>query len=54
MSLGKLCEQADGRSRRPNGYHQFLKHRKRRVERRKARKNPETQPTYGRYRGWEL
>jgi hypothetical protein len=47
------CEQADGRSRHPNGYHKFLKKRKSRIERRKAKANPECLNGYGRYKGWE-
>lgn len=46
-------EQADGKSKRRGGYHQYLKKRKRKLERRKARANVEAQPTYGRYTGWE-
>ncbi len=47
------CEKADGKSRRAGGYHQFIKRRKNRVERRRAKHDPECQPGYGRYRGWE-
>jgi|APGre2960657404_1045060.scaffolds.fasta_scaffold878139_1 hypothetical protein len=47
------CEQADGKSTRGGGYHQFLKRRKNRVERRKAKRDPEAAPTYRRYAGWE-
>lgn len=50
MSLG---EQADGKSRRAGGHHQFIKRKKRRSERHKARANPESAPTYNRYRGYE-
>ena len=46
------CEQADGYS--GSKYHTFLKVKKRRQERRKARQNPETMPTYGKYRRYEL
>jgi hypothetical protein len=46
-------EQADGRSRRKGDYHAFLKRRKNRLERRKANKTPDCQPTYRRYAGWE-
>lgn len=45
------CEQADGSSSK---YHTFLKVRKRRCERRKAKRNPECVSTYGKYRGYEL
>ena len=51
--IGKV-EQADGRSRRAGGHHAFLKKRKARIERRRAKSNPETPPGYGRYQGWEL
>ena len=46
------CEQADGYSGGNN--HRFLKVHKRRIERRKAKRNPECIPTYGKYRGYEL
>lgn len=48
-----MTEQADGHSKRRNGYHQFIKRRKNRIERRRAKVNPEIHPTYGKYRGWE-
>lgn len=48
-----LGEQADGRSKRPNGYHQWLKRQKHRLERHRAKQNPECNPGYGRYRGYE-
>lgn len=47
------CEQADGKSKRGNGYHQFIKRRKNRIERRKVKLNPNAPPTYGKYDGWE-
>jgi hypothetical protein len=53
MKAFSKVEQADGRSKRGNGYHQFLKRRKAKLERRAARKNPETPPAYGRYAGYE-
>lgn len=46
-------EKADGRSKRGDAYHQFLKRRKNRSERRRARENPECIPAYGRYKGYE-
>ena len=52
MSRKRLVEQADGYSGRK--YHKFLKVRKRRVERRRAKGNPECPPQYGKYRGYEL
>jgi len=48
-----LTEQADGKSKHGNGYHQFLKKRKARLERRKANRYPEASPKYGKYHGWE-
>ena len=46
--------QADGKSKRHGGYHYWLKRWKARKERREARNNPECQPTYNRYRHYEL
>jgi len=46
-------EQADGESKRSGDYHQHLKKRKARLERRRAKQDPEAPPGYGRYRGWE-
>lgn len=37
----------------PSKYKQFVKARKARLERRKAKQDPETLPTYRRYRGWD-
>lgn len=45
-------EQADGYS--GSGWHRFLKVKKRRLERRRAKRNPECVATYGKYRGYEL
>ena len=53
MSAKGLKEQADGHSKRGRGYHQYLKKCKARSERHKAKRDPETPPTYKRYRGWE-
>lgn len=50
---GRFCEQADGRNKGPRSYHAYLKKNKRRMERRKAKINPEVQPGYGKYRGYE-
>lgn len=36
------------------GFHRFIKRRKIRIERRRAKAEPECQPAYGRYSGWEL
>ena len=52
MKTGKI-EQADGISRRSGGYHQYIKKKKRQIERRRAKSDPECQPLYGRYKGWE-
>jgi hypothetical protein len=45
-----MVEQADGSS----GGHRWLKKEKARTERRRAKKDPESQPAYGKYRGYEL
>ena len=51
--MGKV-EQADGRgSKRKGSFHTHLKKQKRRVERRKAKTNPECPPAYGKYSGYE-
>ena len=49
-------EQADGHSygNHKGSYHGFLKKLKARFERRKAKLNPQSAPTYGKYEGWEL
>lgn len=46
-------EQADDHPKRPRLYHRFIKRKKSRAERRRAKANPECTPCYGRYRGWE-
>lgn len=47
-------EQADGYgSKRAGSYHAYLKKRKARSERRRAKAAPECQPGYGRYKGYE-
>lgn len=43
--------QADGWG--GGNYHRFIKQQKNRQERRRAKRNPECQHGYGRYRGWE-
>ncbi len=53
MTKISLGMQADGRSKRAGQFHQFVKKAKLRKERRRANKDPETPPTYGKYRGWE-
>lgn len=47
------CEQADGHSKRGSAYHQWLKKQKARFERHKAKRDPEAQPAYGKYKGYE-
>lgn len=51
--MSKRIEQADGKWKRKRGYHTLLKNHKKRAERRSAKANPECQPTYGKYRGYE-
>lgn len=48
-----LYEKADGRNPRMNYFHRWLKVAKRRHERRKAKRDPETPATYGKYQGYE-
>lgn len=43
-------ESADGRGKG----HTFRKKLKARVERRRAKRDPESQPQYGKYRGYQL
>jgi DNA replication protein DnaD len=52
MSAG-LTEQADVRWKRANAAKTLLKKRKRRLERRKSNQQPDTQPTYGKYSGYQ-
>lgn len=52
--MSALTEQADGHSKKGYGGHQWLKRRKNKLERRKAKQDPECAPTYGRYKGWEM
>ena len=58
MSSGRYVEQADGRSKRAGGYHQYIKKQKHRAERHAARKAlrnlEEPQNGYGKYKGWEM
>lgn len=53
LTMSSYTVQADGRSRRAGSSHGALKVAKRRAERRKANRNPESIPSYGRYRGYE-
>lgn len=45
--------QADWHSKRATSHRQFLKRQKSRSERRRAKRDPETLPGYGRYTGWQ-
>jgi len=53
-----LGEKADSRScwehGGPKSHHRFIKRQKARIERRRAKRDPECTPGYGKYRGWEL
>lgn len=51
MSSG-LGEVADGNNKHGSRNRQRLKRRKVRVERHKAKKDPEAQPAYRKYRGY--
>jgi len=51
--MGATEEQADGKGRRAGSGHNWLKRQKNRVERRKAKRDPECTPGYGRYKGYE-
>lgn len=45
---------ADGKLFNPKCRRQkFLRRRKNRAERRAAKSNPETQPMYGKFKGWD-
>ena len=46
-------EQADLKCGNASGYHRFIKKQKLRIERRRAKQNPECAPAYSRYAGWE-
>jgi hypothetical protein len=53
-----LGEKADlkacwGKRNRRGNYHKFIKKLKNKLERHRANADPECQPAYGRYRGWE-
>lgn len=53
------CEQIEGPLNKCKGrgrhatHHTWLKLKKSRAERRRAKQNPDCVPMYGRYRGWE-
>lgn len=49
----KLGEQADRGELTGGGHRAGIKRAKRRGERRRAKANPETPPSYGKYRGYE-
>lgn len=44
---------ADMRGTGKGNYHRYIKKRKNRLERHAAKRDPEVQPGYGRYAGWE-
>lgn len=46
-------QQADGSSNLSPRYHRLLKHYKRRLERPRAKQDPECLPGYGKYRGYK-
>ena len=46
------CEQVDGKN--GGAYRRYIKRRKNRIERRRAKLDPDTQPAYRRYYGWEI
>jgi len=50
----KNFEQADGGSSRECSYHRFIKKAKNRLERRRARENPDCIPGYGKYTSYEM
>jgi hypothetical protein len=51
----RLFEQADGKGKAGrHAYHKHLKKGKVRKERRKANKDPEAQPAYKKFKGYEL
>jgi len=55
--MAQGVEQADGWSKAGKGgkcYHWWLKKWKARKERHAAKKNPQCNPGYGKYRGYEL
>ena len=51
--MAQNVEQADGKSKYSKCYHWWLKRWKARKERRAAKKNPECQDGYGKYKGYE-
>jgi len=53
MAYGKTEQVGHGSRCRARGYRSICKRYKARAERRQAKRDPECQPTYGRYRGWQ-
>ena len=53
MKAAKIAQADSIWSTRSNGYHAFLKRQKVRIERRRAKRDPECVPGYGKYQGWE-
>lgn len=49
----RMCEQADGKSRRAGGGHQWLKRCANRLQRRQAKSDPDCVPTHNRHKGYE-
>lgn len=57
MGLQNIKADAKGeyaKHNHPGGLHRWLKKWKARLERRKAKKNPECKDGYGKYKGYEL
>ena len=58
MSYGETeqiekIKMSSGRGKSRSGTERFLKKSKNRVERRRAKQNPECTPQYNRYAGWQ-
>jgi len=47
-------KQADSKTSRARSYKSWLKKAKRRHERRRAKRKPDCNPAYGKYRGYQL
>lgn len=57
--MSEKNEKADAKGiwavgRHARSYRYWLKRWKARIERRRAKKDPECRPGYGKYKGWEL
>lgn len=46
-------EQADAKGKLKGAYHRYLKRHKVRIERQRAKRDPECAPCYGKFSGWE-